>query len=205
MFVEGIYDHYKDNFGKGLTNDRILDWENRECQEIRFSILKDFIEDNYLTDFTLLDVGCGLADLYDYLNRFDIHANYTGIDILPQMIDLAKQQHSDLHLITGDIFNNDMPDSIFSERFDVVYSSGIFNIDFGNNYDFLRNAVKRFMSLSKHFVVFNLLADTSLDKESGYFYFNKQQVDTLLIECDCGDYRIITGYLHNDMSVVINL
>ena len=35
MSVEGIYDHYKDNFGKGLTNDRILDWENRECQEIR--------------------------------------------------------------------------------------------------------------------------------------------------------------------------
>ena len=200
MSVEGIYDHYKDNFGKGLTNDRILDWENRECQEIRFSILKDFIEDNHLTDFTLLDVGCGLADLYDYLNRFDIHDNYTGIDILPQMIDLAKQQHPNLRLVAGDIFTDD----IFSERFDIVYSSGIFNIDFGNNYDFLRNAVKRFMSLSKRFVVFNLLADTSLDKESGYFYFNKQQVDTLLCECGCSDYRIITGYLHNDMSVVIN-
>ena len=200
MSVEGIYDHYKDNFGKGLTNDRILDWENRECQEIRFSILKDFIEDNRLSDFTLLDVGCGLADLYDYLNCFDIHDNYTGIDILPQMIDLAKQQHPNLRLIAGDIFTDD----IFSERFDIVYSSGIFNIDFGNNYDFLRNAVHRFIALSKHFVVFNLLADTSLDKESGYFYFNKEQVDNLLRECGCSDYRIITGYLHNDMSVVIN-
>jgi SAM-dependent methyltransferase len=200
MSVEGIYDHYKDNFGKGLTNDRILDWENRECQEIRFSILKDFIEDNHLTDFTLLDVGCGLADLYDYLNRFDIHDNYTGIDILPQMIDLAKQQHPNLRLIAGDIFTDD----VFSEQFDIVYSSGIFNIDFGNNYDFLRNAVRRFISLSKYFVVFNLLADTSLDKESGYFYFNKEQVDNLLRECRCSDYRIITGYLHNDMSVVIN-
>jgi len=205
MSVEGIYDHYKDNFGKGLTNDRILDWENRECQEIRFSILKNFIEDNHLRDFTLLDVGCGLADLYDYLNRFDIHANYTGIDILPQMIDLAQQQHPDLCLIAGDIFNNDISDNVFPERFDIVYSSGIFNIDLGNNYDFLRNAVKRFISLSKRYVVFNLLADTSLDKEAGYFYFNKQCVETLLSECRITDYKIITGYLHNDMSVVINL
>ena len=200
MSVSGIYDHYKDNFGKALTNDKILDWESRDAQEIRFSILKDFILANNLTDITLLDVGCGLADLYDYLVRFDIRSGYTGIDILPQMIDLAKQQHPDLRLIAGDIFADDL----LPDRFDVVYSSGIFNIDLGNNYDFLRNAVKRFMSLSKRYVVFNLLADTSLDKEAGYFYFNKQRVETLLSECKITDYKIITGYLHNDMSVVIN-
>ena len=201
MSVSGIYDHYKDNFGKALTNDKILDWESRDAQEIRFSILKDFILANNLTDITLLDVGCGLADLYDYLVRFDIRSGYTGIDILPEMISLAKQQHPDLQLIAGDIFADDL----LPDRFDVVYSSGIFNIDLGNNYDFLRNAVKRFMSLSKRYVVFNLLADTSLDKEAGYFYFNKQRVETLLSECKITDYKIITGYLHNDMSVVINL
>ena len=200
MSVSGIYDHYKDNFGKALTNDKILDWESRDAQEIRFSILKDFILANNLTDITLLDVGCGLADLYDYLVRFDIRSGYTGIDILPEMISLAKQQHPDLQLIAGDIFADDL----LPDRFDVVYSSGIFNIDLGNNYDFLRNAVKRFMSLSKRYVVFNLLADTSLDKEAGYFYFNKQRVETLLSECRITDYKIITGYLHNDMSVVIN-
>ncbi|MBR6198788.1 MAG: class I SAM-dependent methyltransferase [Spirochaetales bacterium] len=200
MSVSGIYDHYKDNFGKALTNDKILDWESRDAQEIRFSILKDFILANNLTDITLLDVGCGLADLYDYLVRFDIRSGYTGIDILPEMISLAKQQHPDLQLIAGDIFADDL----LPDRFDVVYSSGIFNIDLGNNYDFLRNAVKRFMSLSKRYVVFNLLADTSLDKEAGYFYFNKQRVETLLSECKITDYKIITGYLHNDMSVVIN-
>jgi len=200
MSVSGIYDHYKDNFGKALTNDKILDWESRDAQEIRFSILKDFILANNLTDITLLDVGCGLADLYDYLVRFDIRSGYTGIDILPEMISLAKQPHPDLQLIAGDIFADDL----LPDRFDVVYSSGIFNIDLGNNYDFLRNAVKRFMSLSKRYVVFNLLADTSLDKEAGYFYFNKQRVETLLSECKITDYKIITGYLHNDMSVVIN-
>lgn len=200
MSVSGIYDHYKDNFGKALTNDKILDWESRDAQEIRFSILKDFILANNLTDITLLDVGCGLADLYDYLVRFDIRSGYTGIDILPEMISLAKQQHPDLQLIAGDIFADDL----LPDRFDVVYSSGIFNIDLGNNYDFLRNAVKRFMSLSKRYVVFNLLADTSLDKEAGYFYFNKQRVETLLSECKITDYKIITGYLHNDMSVIIN-
>ncbi|MBR3732171.1 MAG: class I SAM-dependent methyltransferase, partial [Spirochaetales bacterium] len=120
-----------------------------------------------------------MADLYDYLVRFDIRSGYTGIDILPEMISLAKQQHPDLQLIAGDIFADDL----LPDRFDVVYSSGIFNIDLGNNYDFLRNAVKRFMSLSKRYVVFNLLADTSLDKEAGYFYFNKQRVETLLSEC----------------------
>ena len=113
MSVSGIYDHYKDNFGKALTNDKILDWESRDAQEIRFSILKDFILANNLTDITLLDVGCGLADLYDYLVRFDIRSGYTGIDILPEMISLAKQQHPDLQLIAGDIFADDLlPDRL---------------------------------------------------------------------------------------------
>ena len=199
MPLAEIYDHYKDNFGKGLSNDKILDWENRDCQYARFAILKDVILQNGLNGAALLDVGCGLADLSDYLTDNGIRMDYTGIDILPQMTDLAKQQHPDLRLLTGDIFADD----IFSEQFDIVYSSGIFNIDLGNNYAFLRNAVKRFISLSKRLVVFNLLADTSLDKESGYFYFSKDKVDALLSACSIADYRIITGYLHNDMSVVI--
>ena len=200
MPLAEIYNHYKDNFDKGLSNDKILDWENRDCQYARFAVLKDVIVQNGFNGAALFDVGCGLADLFDYLSSNGIRMNYTGIDILPQMITLAKQQHPDLRLLTGDIFADD----IFSEQFDIVYSSGIFNIDLGNNYDFLQNAVKRFISLSKRFVVFNLLADTSLDKESGYFYFNKDKVAALLQQIGIEDYRIITGYLHNDMSVIIN-
>jgi len=95
---------------------------------------------------------------------------------MTEMIEVAQNQNPNLTLVCADIFKDD----IFSDKFDVVYSSGIFNIDLGNNYEFLSNAILRFVSLTEKYVIFNLLADTSLDKESGYFYFNKSKVENIL-------------------------
>ncbi len=194
-----IFNHYKDNFNKNLPNDRLLDWESREAQFARFKILKDVMVLNGLSGQSLLDVGCGTADLYDYLTDSGITVNYTGVDILPEMTEAARKQHPDLNLVCADIFK----DNVFHNKFDIVYSSGIFNIDLGNNYEFLPQAILRFVSLSDKYVVFNLLADTSLDKESGYFYFNKSKVEEILQNLGISNRQIITGYLHNDMSVVI--
>lgn len=70
-------------------NVKSLDWGSRESQELRFKILSQLTD---LNAKSILDVGCGLGDLYGWLEKNNIKTNYKGIDITPKMIEKAKER-----------------------------------------------------------------------------------------------------------------
>jgi len=118
------------------------------------------------------------------------------------MISIAgqKKPHGDFRV--ADIFKN----TIFIHRkFDVVYSSGIFNIDLGNNDDFLNLAISKFDELSEKFCIFNLLHKRSGDKEAGYYYCDPDKIHSLIVNHEISHKRIkiIDDYLTNDFTVII--
>lgn len=141
--LEIIRDHYVPKFGADRLNHEILDWESMEAQHSRFAVLSEYIP---LSGKSLLDVGCGLADLYAFLIEHGIRTEYTGIDILPQMASAARKRFPEIEIIHGDVFSE--PEIFSSRVFDVVFSSGIFNLNLGNNIEFLENALKVFCDLS---------------------------------------------------------
>lgn len=56
---------------------------------------RDRIFDTYLRlpeNYKLLDIGCGSGELLDYLPT---HVQYTGVDINPRYIDLARKQYGE--------------------------------------------------------------------------------------------------------------
>ena len=97
---EKISNYYQDNYKNVIArtenalsihraeNYKILGWESREAQYKRFAVLAEHIN---LDKKTLLDVGSGLGDLFHFLTQ-GLHwsVEYTGTDILPQMVLLAK-------------------------------------------------------------------------------------------------------------------
>ena len=74
---------------------------------------------------SVLDLGCGLAHLLDYIrcHREWAQVRYTGLDISPRFIDAARKRHPDADLIQADILDPDvaLPD------FDYVVINGLFN------------------------------------------------------------------------------
>lgn len=189
----------------GANTSEILGWENREAHFARFEILKHVLNDRNRTKpvFTLLDIGSGLGDLYSFLSGDFQQMQYTGVDILPEMTSSAKKRFPNVDFLTADIFS----EAVFSSKsFDFLFSSGIFNINLGNNYEFMTNAVNLMISLACESVVFNCLSDESRDKEDGYFYYSAQRVAQIIEESqNFVDFKIIDGYLHNDFSVVIRI
>lgn len=176
---------------------QVLGWENQDSQFKRFSVLNSIVEKG----MSLLDVGCGLGNLLDYFELYNHHIDYTGVDIMKRMVDMALKKRPSGNFHVADIFNED----IFSDKkFSIVYSSGIFNIDLGNNEDFLLRALKKFDELSSSFIVFNLLHKRSTDKEYGYFYCDPDKTRALIL-----DYfpefrvKIADDYLTNDFTVII--
>lgn len=171
-----ITEYYEKNLGKGLCNYEIYDWESQEAQEGRFSVLVDYLPHEGIS---ILDVGCGMGDLHGYLSTHGVTAEYTGVDISGKLIEEGTRKCPDLELVATDIFSNDT--AINGRLFDVVYCSGVFNLNLGNNYEFLSKAMDVFNRFSTRFVVFNLLSSQTPEKhDQRYFYYDKSRVDEIL-------------------------
>jgi SAM-dependent methyltransferase len=196
--IDTIKTYYESNMGKGLPDYSILGWESEEAQNMRFEILANCLE---LGNKKLLDVGCGTGNLLSYLANRGIKVNYTGVDILQGMIDLANNKNLEGNFYCVDIFK----EAFFkSNSFHVVYASGIFNLNLENNKDFLLHALNLFLDLSKEAVVFNLLHHNSPDKEEQYYYFNPEELSVMLDKLGekVKKVNLVENYLQNDFTVI---
>lgn len=196
--LETIRKYYESKMGKGLPDYGVLGWESEEAQNLRFEILLSAVG---LQGKSLLDVGCGMGNLLQYLKGKNIEVSYTGIDILDSMIEQARLKNQGALFHTSDIFKN----NIFpNNSFDIIYASGIFNIDLGNNSEFLPKAVELLLDISKEAVVFNLLHCDSPGRENGYCYFHPDEIRSMVegFQDKVERLDIIEAYLHNDFTVV---
>jgi SAM-dependent methyltransferase len=67
--------------------------------DLRFSVLTQPLLE---LGESVLDVGCGFADLFRYLKKEGWKGRYTGIDIVPSLLKEAGVRHPDAQLIQGD-------------------------------------------------------------------------------------------------------
>ena len=196
--LEIIKSYYESNMGKGLPEYRVLGWESQEAQHLRFDILISSVN---LEGKKLLDVGCGTGNLMEYILSKNINLHYTGVDILETMILQAKNKNLIADFYCMDIFEKC---EFKNKEFDVVYSSGIFNLNMCNNKDFLNKAVKLLLNLAKETLVFNLLHIDSPNREDTYCYYHPDEVRQLLaiFSEQIKEVKIIESYLQNDFTVI---
>ncbi|MBN1269870.1 MAG: class I SAM-dependent methyltransferase [Kiritimatiellae bacterium] len=88
-------------------------------QPLRYHVLTDLPG---LQGGSILDLGCGFADLYDYLTSRGWQGEYVGYDVAPFLVDEARRRHPDLVLEVRDILV-EKP----SRSFDFIVASGVFN------------------------------------------------------------------------------
>lgn len=186
--------YYLGRLGTSDETHEVLGWESSEAQASRFSVLLKLIPKG---SFTLLDVGAGLGDLLAFLRQRGVPARYTGVDILPEMVNRARGRFPDGRFECADIIS----DENWGERFDVVYASGIFNLMMQDNMGFVGRASKRFFELTTRLCVVNFLSESSENKEEPYFYYSPEAVRAVF-SASFPEVRIVDGYLRNDFTIV---
>jgi SAM-dependent methyltransferase len=192
---KAIRDHYEPRIAPGKASYEILDWSDAVSQQARFHVL---VEDVDLVGKTLLDVGCGLGDLWAFLKDRGIGVDYTGVDILEKMVALARSRHPEARFQCADVFSED---PFGARRFDVVFCSGTFNLDLGNSREFLAEALARLFGLARQFLVFNLLHARTKDKFEHCVYYDPAEVLPMLRKFPC-HVRLVEDYLPNDFTVI---
>ena len=194
--VRAIHEHYEHRITPDRDNHDVLDWASAESQTERFRVLADNVD---LAGKSLLDVGCGLGDLLGYLRERGLDTDYTGVDLVAKMVAAAAKLHPTGHFKRADVF----ADSTFDPgAFDVVFCSGIFNLNLGNNHDFLSAALPKLVELSREYVVINLLhSRAAFGAQDEYFHFAPGDVLKILRPLPCS-VRIVDDYLPNDFTVI---
>ncbi len=166
--------HYVPRINSQDKGHIILDWESEAAHLGRFEVVLKRLD---LAGKRILDVGCGIGDFYQYLEERVDTFSYTGVDILPEMIEEAKRRYPGGTFITGDLLG----DAVFRPgEFDVVYSSGIFNLKVGDNHSLLRKTLPVFFELSSEWVIFNLLDPGHPVQREIYYYFSPAEVEQMV-------------------------
>ena len=187
-----IISKHRDSLTRHGYSPNALYWSNRAVQETRFSILASIgIED---TD-SLLDVGCGFADFKTWADNIGINLKYTGIDLSPDLIDVAKRLHPDATLIAGDLFEVDFP----SSNFNWVVLSGALNENLKDDGAYALKTITRMFQLSNKGVAFNLLDARQIQAHDLQSHQPAQVMNhcyTLTKNCELCD-----DYLKNDFTI----
>ena len=175
-------------------NWRGLGWQSQRSQQRRFAVLSEV---GPLANARVLDIGCGVGDLYKYLLRRRIPVNYTGFDILPEMVAHARKRYPEAQFEVRDVLQGLGP-----ERFDYVLCSGAFNVNFGRNLSAVQDVLNDLLRGCIRGVAINFLSARARERDAILFNY---EPETLFEYCQTltPHVRLLEGYLANDFTLYL--
>lgn len=185
-----ILDFYEDSFTKYGNDPRSVHWSGEISQNVRFEVLANIAP---LDQKRVLDVGCGLGDLYRWFLSQKIAVDYTGIDIVPAFIDRARERFPDAHFELGDA-------SSINENYDYLLVSGAFNLTTINSKEYYFAAIKNLFEHSKYGLAFNMLNGATHQTDETYVSYNIDEV-TNYCKTIADKVVVISDYLPQDFTV----
>ncbi|MDZ8221582.1 class I SAM-dependent methyltransferase [Nostoc sp. ChiVER01] len=154
-----LQEHYVQLLQQHGSTFRAVDWGSSYGQKIRFQVLLEVAD---VLNTSLLDIGCGVGHLVEYLEEINFRGQYLGIDVLAEMIASASISYPKFQFRVGNILEHDN-----NWNADYVLGSGLFT--FANN-ELMQKSIKAMFDICNKAVVFNSLSSWAENKEPGEFY-----------------------------------
>ena len=173
-------------------------WASPETQATRFDAIERL---GRLHGKSVLDVGCGRADLLAYLLGRGVRpADYTGIEAVTELASAAERNCAGARvparIIRADFLRE--PLRLFVGADVVIFSGSLNTVDDGPFYDTLRRAFEA----TADTVVFNFLCSPYL---AGAEYLRWRRPSDVLGYCSqlTRDVRTLENYLQGDFTVAL--
>jgi trans-aconitate methyltransferase len=156
---------------------RTLGW-NKDCQWVRFEAAFEGVRAEECG--SIVDLGCGFGDLLGYLRQQGWKGRYTGVELVPELIEEARQRHA------GDpaalFVSSDVQTFAPPSKADMAVALGIFNHRLHqDNFEFARQTIENMWGLTAKVVVCDFLSmssDPGLRKED-LFYADARDIYAL--------------------------
>ena len=97
-----LHDHYRATFLAHGASSQGVDWGPREdAARLRQDVMLA-VADGCPPGGTLLDVGCGYGALADRIDELGLDLDYTGIDVVGEMVAAARERHPTRRFVHDD-------------------------------------------------------------------------------------------------------
>ncbi|MBR9699653.1 class I SAM-dependent methyltransferase [Candidatus Woesearchaeota archaeon] len=169
-FIRKFYEEHLKKYGK--DDIRAMGWHEEDEYSIRFEVVTTVGD---LHNASILDVGCGFGGLYKHLISEKVkNFSYLGVDILPKMIDIAKEKNPTGKFEVKDILKDRM------SRVDYVFCIGSLNITTKNFDEYFRKILKKLISLAKKAVVVSFLSKPHYLVSGSYHFEDPHKLKPVL-------------------------
>jgi len=188
---ERLLKYYSESLKQhGPYSAKAFHWLSVRDQLVRFDALSRVGD---ISGYSILDVGCGAGDMYDFLFGQFKDFSYLGVDIVPEMTATAREKYPVARFMTADIFS-------IAEQSDYVFASGALTFNVSGGKPFYFNMVRHMYSLARKAVAFNVLDSRYTTTDECFLVYSWQEIADLCEELG-GKYQIITGYEQGDFTV----
>ena len=159
MITKNYWTKLAEKYGHSTKS---LDYSSDEGQKKRFDVVTQVgIEENC----SVLDVGCGFGDYFNYLNHSKIkNVRYYGIDITEKMVELAKEKNPFADIMQGNFL--DLPDD---KKFDFVINVGFNSVKTGHNWETLTQVLDKMWTLCNKGIAYGAVS-TFAQNQNMYEY-----------------------------------
>ncbi|MDA8084953.1 MAG: class I SAM-dependent methyltransferase [Nitrospiraceae bacterium] len=114
---------------------------------------------------TILDFGCGKGDFYGFLRDNGITVSYTGFDINPELVALARQKYPEVPFSVFDITRDEL-----TADFDYIFLCGVFNLKVQGLDDLIRLTLKKLFPHCRTGLAYNGLSAHAPHKDFELHY-----------------------------------
>ena len=140
---------------------------------------------------SVLDIGCGVAHLYEFLKMGGWNGKYLGVDPNKKAIDMIDENINAMH---GTI--EDLPDFM---KYDWVIASGVFNLGLTENLTF--SIIHNMISHANKGIIFNMLQAPYPDSKYEAYY--PDYVKNKLLKYENDRIEIIEDYMGDDAEFTV--
>jgi SAM-dependent methyltransferase len=177
--IERIDDTIKQRYNKRYMefgiDARTLGWGCKEDQYTRFKAAVTSVD---FTEKSVLDIGCGFADFYEFLLQHSIKVKkYKGIDINEHLIEVAKKRFPEnMYEVRNILLHN-----YNSEQADIVTLFGLLNFKLKNvnNMTYTKKMITATLKITKEKLIVDFLSThltKTYPKEDAVYYHNPKDV-----------------------------
>lgn len=161
---------------------------NPQRQYLRFAELIKNVDMNDPSK-TILDIGSGTGELYKFLNFMGYRGIYLGVDINENLVKVSKERFPKAMFIQHNILEKS--GTVFNA--DYVLMSGLFNVDFGQDMEWIKQFIRAMVLNCKRFVSFNAISTHVNHKEESMFYIDPSELFNFCLSLS----KRVSIYHHN--------
>ncbi|MDQ7062051.1 MAG: class I SAM-dependent methyltransferase [Sulfurimonas sp.] len=165
MEYKKIIEHYEECFEKFGDTPQGVDWTKEEQVESRYNTMLELInfrEKSFqiTENISLLDYGCGLSHLYEYIVKNNIdYVEYTGLEISNKFFEVSKKKFPDNTYIKGDILKDN---NLLKNKYDYIIINGVFtekrDLSYQDMFSYFEKMIEKIYEYCDKGIAFNVMS-----------------------------------------------